>query len=460
MKLAIIGTGYVGLVSGACFAEVGHHVICIDEVEEKINSLLEGKMPIYEPGLEEMVKRNRYEGRLHFTTDLAEGIAGAEIIFIAVGTPALEDGRSDLSFVRKAAIQIGEALSNNLTNNLTDNYTVIATMSTVPVGTSDEIEAILQENLPGDRLVSIDVVSNPEFLREGTAVYDRMNPHRIVIGANNQRAADIVSQAYAPYKAPIHITNRATAELAKYACNAFLATKISFINEIANICDLAGADVAQITKIMGEDPRIGPEFLRPGIGYGGSCFPKDTRALDQIARSQGHYFALLKAVIEVNNVQKERFVDKMRQAIGGFRGKTIGILGLAFKPNTDDVREAPSLRIIPILLDEGAKVKAYDPIAGKNALALLGKREDFELCKSPYEAAANADLLAIVTEWPEFKELDLSILRSTMKKPIVCDGRNIFKPGEMASAGFEYYSIGRPNKQSEGKAAIVSINHE
>lgn len=453
MKLAIIGTGYVGLVSGACFAEVGHHVTCIDEIEEKINSLLAGRMPIYEPGLEEMIKRNRNEGRLHFTTNLAEGIDGAEIIFIAVGTPALEDGRSDLSFVRKAAIQISKALSNNLTNNLIGNYTVIATMSTVPVGTSDEIEAILQENLPDDGSVSVDVVSNPEFLREGTAVYDRMNPHRIVVGANNQRAADIVSQAYAPYKAPIYITNRATAELAKYACNAFLATKISFINEIANICDLVEADVTQIAKIMGEDPRIGPEFLRPGIGYGGSCFPKDTRALDQIARSQGHYFALLKAVIEVNNVQKERFVDKMRQAIGGFRGKTIGVLGLAFKPNTDDVREAPSLRIIPILLDEGAKVKAYDPIAGKNALAMLGERESFEICKSPYEVATDADLLAIITEWPEFKELDLSILRSVMKKPIVCDGRNLYLPETMKDAGFKYYSIGRPNKPSEGKAA-------
>lgn len=442
MKLAIVGTGHVGLISGACFAEVGHHVTCIDIDQEKIKTLQAGNLTIHEPGLEEMVKRNVNQGRLFFTSDLASGIAEAEVVFIVVGTPPLEDGKSDLTYVYEAAAAIGKALSSE--------YTVTAIMSTVPVGTSSEVETIIKENLSSrNRAIEFDVASNPEFLREGTAVFDRLHPHRIVIGTNSERASNILSRVYAPYNAPIWIVDRATSELAKYACNAFLATKISFINEIANICELTGADVEKITKIMGQDPRIGPDFLRAGIGYGGSCFPKDTRALDHIAHTQGHNFALLRAVIEVNNIQGERFVEKMRSSLGSFTDKTVAILGLSFKPNTDDVREAPALRIIRILLDEGARIRAYDPVAARKAIAILGEQPNLKICASPYEAAEGADLLAIVTEWDEFKKLDLSTLRSVMKQPVIYDGRNIYSTEEMAEAGFEYHSVGRPVENKE-----------
>ncbi len=447
MKLAIVGAGHVGLISGACFAEVGHHVVCVDNDQEKIDKLQAGELTIHEPGLEEIVKRNVSDNRLSFTSDLAGGIAGAEAVFIVVGTPPLEDGRSDLTYIYEAAAAIGKALPSG--------YTVIATISTVPVGTSSEVEAIIKENLSSrDGAIEFDVASNPEFLREGAAVFDRLHPHRIVIGANSERAADVLNSVYEPYNAPIWIVDRETSELAKYACNAFLATKISFVNEIANICELVGANVEKITKIMGQDPRIGPDFLRAGIGYGGSCFPKDTRALDHIARTQGHNFALLKAVIEVNNVQRERFVEKMRRSVGSFNDKTIAILGLSFKPNTDDVRESPALRIIQILLDEGARVRAYDPVAAEKAVAVLGEQPKLKICASPYEAAEGADLLAIVTEWDEFKKLDLSTLRSAMKHPVIYDGRNIYSIEEIAEAGFEYYSVGRPIENKERTALL------
>lgn len=449
MKLAVVGTGYVGLVSGVCFAEVGHIVTCIDKDLEIINRLRAGEMTIHEPHLEEMVRRNLNAGRLHFTSSLADGVAGAEVVFIAVGTPPLEDGMSDLSYIRGAAAEIGRALSSG--------YTVVATMSTVPVGTAIEVEAIIEENKRNDsEPIDSEVASNPEFLREGAAVADRMNPHRIVIGVNSQRAADIMHQVYAPYRAPIRITSRSTAELAKYACNAFLATKISFINEIANICELVEADVEQIAKIMGGDPRIGSEFLKAGVGYGGSCFPKDTRALSQIAHTQGHDFALLKAVIEVNNAQKERFIEKMRQVVGEFQDKTIGILGLAFKPNTDDVRESAALEIIKMLVHEGAMVKAYDPVASEKARVSLGNKVRFTVCADPYEVAADADVLAIVTDWDEFKDLDLSVLKSVMKRPVICDGRNLYSTEGMAEAQIEYYSVGRPK---ENKVHVVSADH-
>ena len=447
MELAIVGTGHVGLISGACFAEVGHHVVCIDNDQEKIDKLQAGKLTIHEPGLEDIVKRNVNDGRLSFTSDLADGIAGATVVFIVVGTPPLEDGRSDLSYIYEAAAAIGKVLSSG--------YTVVATISTVPVGTSFEIEAIIKENLSSnDGTIEFDVASNPEFLREGAAVFDRLHPYRIVIGANSGRAADVLSKVYDPYNAPIWIVDRATAELTKYACNAFLATKISFINEIANICELTGADVEKIAKIMGQDPRIGPDFLKAGIGYGGSCFPKDTRALDHIAHTQGHNFALLKAVIEVNNVQRERFVEKIRRSIGSFNDKTVAILGLSFKPNTDDVRESPALRIIQILLDEGARIRAYDPVAAEKAIAALGKQPGIKICASPYEAAKGADLLAIITEWDAFKKMDLSTLRSAMKQPVIYDGRNIYSTEEMAEAGFEYHSVGRPVEDKE-RAALL-----
>ncbi|MCL6473236.1 MAG: UDP-glucose/GDP-mannose dehydrogenase family protein [Firmicutes bacterium] len=442
MKLAIVGTGHVGLISGACFAEVGHHVVCIDIDQEKIKTLQAGNLTIHEPGLEDIVKRNVGHGRLLFTSDIASGIAESEVVFIVVGTPPLEDGKSDLSYVYEAAAAIGKALRGG--------YTVVAVMSTVPVGTSSEVEAIIKENLTcSDGAIEFDVASNPEFLREGTAVFDRMHPHRIVVGVNSKRAADILSRVYEPYNAPIWVVDRSTSELAKYACNAFLATKISFINEIANICELTGANVEKIAKIMGQDPRIGPDFLKAGIGYGGSCFPKDTRALDHIALTQGHNFELLKAVIKVNNIQKERFVEKIRSSVGSFTDKTIAVFGLSFKPNTDDVREAPALWIIRTLLDEGARVRAYDPVAVDKAVATLGKQPGLKMCASPYEAAEGADLLAIVTEWDEFKKLDLSILRSAMKHPVVYDGRNIYSVEKMAEAGFEYYSVGRPVANNE-----------
>jgi UDPglucose 6-dehydrogenase len=429
MNLAIIGTGYVGLVTGACFAELGHKVICADIDNEKIEKLKRGIMPFFEPGLEEIVEKGIQANRLAFTTSTAEAVKLSEIIFLVVDTPPKPNGQADLSHVEQAAKDVAIDLNG---------YKLIVNMSTVPVGTVENIARIIKQNLKVK--TEFDVASNPEFLREGSAVKDRLKPNRIVIGAESERAIKLLKKVYESIDAPIIVTNIRTAEMIKYASNAFLATKLSFINEIAYICELVGADVKDVVRGMGYDPRIGFDFLGAGLGYGGSCFPKDTRALDQIAISQGHNFTLLKAVIDVNNMQRVRFVQKIRNAAGGLEGKTIGILGLAFKPNTDDVREAASIDVINYLLSEGAQVKAYDPIAIEKAKQVLPQ---IEYCKNAYEVCKGSDVLGIVTEWDEFKNLDYARIKSLLKKPIIVDGRNILEPATIKALGFTYYGIGR-----------------
>jgi UDPglucose 6-dehydrogenase len=429
MNLAIIGTGYVGLVTGACFAELGHKVICADIDKEKIEKLKRGIMPFFEPGLEEIVKKGIQAKRLAFTTSTAEAVKPSEIIFLVVDTPPKPNGQADLSHVEQAAKEVARSLNG---------YKLIVNMSTVPVGTLENIARIIKQNL--QTKTEFDVASNPEFLREGSAIKDRLEPSRIVIGAESKQAIELLKRVYQRIDAPIIVTNIRTAEMIKYASNAFLATKLSFINEIAYICELVGADVKDVVRGMGHDPRIGFDFLGAGLGYGGSCFPKDTKALDQIAVSQGHNFTLLKAVIDVNNMQRVRFVQKIKNAIGGLEGKTIGILGLAFKPNTDDVREAASIDVINYLLSDGAQVKAYDPIAMEKAKKVLPQ---IEYCKNAYEVCKGSDALGIVTEWEEFKNLDYTRVKSLLKRPIIVDGRNILEPITMKALGFSYYGVGR-----------------
>jgi UDPglucose 6-dehydrogenase len=433
MKISVVGSGYVGLVLGACLAENGNTVVCVDKDEAKIALLRSGGIPIYEPGLEELVRRNDREERLSFTTDLAGAVRATQIVFIAVGTPQGEDGSADLQHVLAVAAAIGRAM---------DKYTIVVDKSTVPVGTARKVrEAIAPETRH-----SFSVVSNPEFLKQGAAVEDSMRPDRVVIGVDpgDERAAEVMKELYAPFTrtgAPIMIMDTASAELCKYAANALLATRISFMNEIANACELLGADVDHVRRAIGADRRIGSSFLFPGIGYGGSCFPKDVRALSRSTRDSGYDFRILNAVEEVNQAQKERLVAKIERHFGQIAGKTLAVWGLAFKPRTDDMREAPSIRVIERLLQQGAAVRAYDPAAAPVARRIFDQR--ITLCERSYEALEGADGLAVLTEWNEFREPDFERMRSLLKSPVVFDGRNIYSPEHMRALGFTYFSIGR-----------------
>lgn len=430
MNVCVIGTGYVGLVTGAVFADLGNEVTCVDNNPAKVEMLKQGKMPIYEPGLEEMVKRNVEDGRLIFTADTAEGVRRGEVIFIAVGTPPRDDGSTDLSYVEAVATEIARYM---------DRYKIIVNKSTVPVGTGEFVRQTVERNLR--RKVDFDVVSNPEFLREGSAILDSSKPDRVVIGAPSQTVAMALLELYSPLECPMLITDVQSAETIKYASNAFLATKISFINAVADLCEKCGADVVQVAKGMGFDKRIGHEFLNAGLGYGGSCFPKDSWSLVHTAKRFGEKFEILEKVITTNDDRIPRFVGRIREALGGFKGKRIGVLGLAFKPNTDDMREAKSLEIIRVMLAEGATVAAYDPVSMEKSRELEA-RIDYK--KNSYEVAEGADALVIATEWNEFKQLNLERLKSLLKAPRIFDGRNIYQPERLARLGFEYHSIGRP----------------
>ncbi|MHA1536757.1 MAG: UDP-glucose dehydrogenase family protein [Alphaproteobacteria bacterium] len=436
MQIAMVGTGYVGLVSGACFSEFGHRVVCVDKDAGKIARIRAGEMPIYEPGLKSLVARNVEDARLSFSDDLKAAVAGADAVFIAVGTPARRgDGHADLSFVHAAAEEIAGAVTG---------YTVIVTKSTVPVGTGREVARIIGAASPG---AEFDVVSNPEFLREGSAIEDFMRPDRIVIGTDSERAGAVMQKIYRPLylrETPILTTSLETSELIKYAANTFLATKITFINEIADLCERLGADVQDVAKGIGMDGRIGAKFLHPGPGYGGSCFPKDTLALVRTARESGSPLQLIETVIEVNEARKSHMAEKIVEACGGkAEGKTIAILGLTFKPNTDDMRDSASLKIVPALLEAGARLRVHDPKGMEEAKTLLTQPE-ITWCDDVYETMIDADALTLLTEWNEFRALDLERARAAMAAPVIVDLRNIYDPGEMAEAGFKYISIGRP----------------
>ena len=433
MRIVMVGSGYVGLVSGTCFADFGHEVVCLDKDPAKIEALRAGRMPIYEPGLEALVAENVRRGRLGFGTDLAAAVAGADAVFIAVGTPSRRgDGFADLSYVYAAALEIAAALTG---------YTVIVTKSTVPVGTGDEVERIVREARPE---ADFAVVSNPEFLREGAAIDDFKRPDRIVIGAEDSRAEGAIREVYRPLylnAAPILVTGRRTAELTKYAANAFLATKITFINEIADLCEQVGADVQEVARGIGLDNRIGAKFLHAGPGYGGSCFPKDTLALVKTAQDAGTPMRIVETVVAVNDSRKRAMARKVIQACGGsVRGKTIALLGLTFKPNTDDMRDAPSLAIVAGLQDAGAAVRAYDPEGMGQARALL---PDIDYADDPYSCAEGADALVLVTEWNAFRALDLERLRTLMAEPVLIDLRNVYRVQDVERLGFRYAGVGR-----------------
>jgi UDPglucose 6-dehydrogenase len=430
VNICVVGTGYVGLVTGAVFADLGNDVVCVDKVRAKIDSLKAGRMPIYEPGLEEMVARNVDDGRLTFTTDLSAGVRQSEVIFIAVGTPPRETGETDLSHVEAVAAEIGRTM---------DRYKVVVNKSTVPVGTGELVREVVARHQPTP--IEFDVVSNPEFLREGSAIEDTLRPDRIVIGALSQPAAMRLVELYAPLERPMIITDLPSAEVIKYASNAFLAAKISFINAIANVCEAAGADVTQVMKGMGLDDRIGAAFLQAGLGYGGSCFPKDVDSLIHTAGRLGYDFRLLKSVVDINRERAPRLVETIRKVLSPLDGKTVAVLGLAFKPNTDDMREAKSVEVIEQLQAAGATVRAYDPVATDNARALLPAGVTYSA--SPYEAAQDADAVVLVTEWNEFKFINLERLRRVLRRRVIFDGRNIWEPERMRRLGFEYYSIGR-----------------
>jgi UDPglucose 6-dehydrogenase len=432
MHIAVIGTGYVGLVTGACFAEFGVDVTCVDVDSGKIERLSAGVMPIYEPGLEQLVTKNVQSGRLRFTTDVKQAVEQALVIFLAVGTPPKEDGSPDLSFVETAARSVAEHMNG---------YKVIATKSTVPIGTGEFLRRLIREHQKAK--VNFGVVSNPEFLREGAAINDFMRPDRVVIGSADEEAIAIMRDLYRPLyliEAPFVVTSLEAAELTKYAANAFLATKISFINEIAGLCEKIGCDVHDVARAMGMDKRIGSKFLHPGPGFGGSCFPKDTRALASVARQFECDSLVVDAVIEVNQRQRKAMLPKIEKLVGELKGKTIAVLGLAFKPETDDMREAPSVEIINGLLERGAHVRAYDPVAMTEAAHVLPK---IEYASDEYEAVTDADALVFVTEWNQFRALDMGRIRDLMKTPRVADLRNIYQPADMRELGFEYVGIGR-----------------
>lgn len=435
MKITMIGTGYVGLVTGTCLAEFGHHVVCVDKIEDKILRLQQGKIPIYEPGLEALVHKNISEGRLRFTTRMAEAVPGAQAVFIAVGTPTSRrgDGYADLTYIYEASREIA---------GLLEGYTVIIDKSTVPVGTARQVERIIRQENPA---ADFDVASNPEFLREGAALNDFMRPDRVVIGVNSQKAEQILQEIYKPLyllDTPIVSTTIETAELTKYAANAFLAVKISFINEIANVCEAVGADVAALAKAIGMDGRIGKKFLHPGPGYGGSCFPKDTLALLRIVQEHGVSLRIVESAVEVNSAQKARMIKKIRDMLGGSEaGKTLAVLGLTFKPETDDMREAPSLTIIPALLEKGARIKAHDPKGMNEARRLLPAEVEYAV--NAYDACRDADAVILMTEWNQYRALDLEKIRDCLKEPVFIDLRNVYEPDKVKALGFRYSGVGR-----------------
>jgi UDPglucose 6-dehydrogenase len=431
MKIAVIGTGYVGLVAGAGFAESGNDVICVDKDVAKVRMLRRGKIPIYEPGLDELVRRNKHEGRLVFTTDLPKAVRASQIIFIAVGTPQGEDGSADLQHVMGVARDIARSMNG---------YKVVVDKSTVPVGTAERVREVIRR----ETTHPFSVVSNPEFLKQGAAVEDFMKPDRVVIGAEDPRAAELMVALHKPFTrtgAPIMVMDCASAELSKYAANALLATKISFMNEVANVCEAFGADVDHVRQAVGSDRRIGSSFLFPGVGYGGSCFPKDVKAIVKFSSDKKYDFKILKAVEAVNENQKKLLVRKLEAHFGSLKGRTIAVWGLAFKPKTDDMREAPATVIIKALLDKGAKVHAYDPEAMKVAKGIFGSKVTF--VNKNYDALKGADALAVVTEWHEFREPDFARMRKLLRQPTIFDGRNIYNPAQMKQLGFTYYSVGR-----------------
>jgi len=431
MRIAMIGTGYVGLVSGACLSEFGHSVVCVDKEADRVAALKAGTIPIYEPRLDEVVATNSKAGRLTFETDIAKAVRGADAVFIAVGTPSRRgDGHADLTYVHAAAEEIARALTG---------YAVIVTKSTVPVGTSREVEKIIRKLRPD---LEFDMASNPEFLREGSAIDDFRRPDRVVVGCDTERAREIMREVYRPlylHETPILFTSRESSELIKYAANAFLATKITFINEMADICEKVGADVQDVSRGIGLDGRIGGKFLHAGPGFGGSCFPKDTLALRKTAQDLGTPTRIVEAVVSVNDSRKLAMAEKIERAFGGVNGKTIAVLGLTFKPNTDDMRDAPSLVIVPFLQRKGATIRAFDPEGVKEARKLM----NVELCRDAYEALDGSDGVVILTEWNEFRALDMARMKALLKTPLMIDLRNIYRPNQMAQAGFTYVSVGR-----------------
>ncbi|HVM31811.1 MAG TPA: UDP-glucose/GDP-mannose dehydrogenase family protein [bacterium] len=428
MKIAVVGTGYVGLVTGSCFADLGNQVTCVDVDKRKVRDLNKGLVPIFEPGLVDIVRRNK-GSRLFFTTDLAKAVQASDLIFIAVNTPPKAQGEADITNVKAVARGIAKSINR---------YKIIINKSTVPIGMGDIVTQIILEH--GPKNVAFDVVSNPEFLREGSAVSDLLHPDRVVIGAAQRSAAEKVAELYKPLQRPILITDLKSAEMIKYASNAFLAAKISFVNEIANLCDKVGADILQVTKGMSYDSRIGNQFLSAGLGFGGSCFPKDVSALVQIGKKSRYAFRMLPKVLEVNQYQRRYFLEKISRAAGALKGKTFAVWGLSFKPNTDDLREAPSLTVIPALLSKGAQVRVYDPASMPKARTLF-KRAKF--CKDAYEAAQGTDAVLVLTDWNEFKQVDFAKLKSMVKTPVVIDGRNMYDSREMAEKGFAYHGMGR-----------------
>ena len=436
MNIAIVGTGYVGLVSGACFAEMGIDVTCVDINPEKIKCLLNGEIPIYEPGLDDLVKRNVEAGRLHFTTDLTTCLDNVEVVFSAVGTPPDEDGLADLQYVLEVARTFGRNIKK---------YTILVTKSTVPVGTAKKVKAVIEEELTkrGEQ-IDFEVASNPEFLKEGAAIKDFMSPDRVVVGVESDRAKKVMERLYRPFQMNnyrLYFMDIPSAEMTKYAANAMLATRISFMNDIANLCDLVGANVDMVRKGIGADTRIGSKFLYPGCGYGGSCFPKDVKALAHTAREYGYTMGVIEAVEAVNERQKEIVVKKLQDKLGTLRGKTIALWGLAFKPETDDMREAPALVVIEKLLEAGASVKVYDPVAMDECRRRIGDRVVY--CKDMYDVVIDADALAVLTEWKEFRIPSWSVIKRVMKQPVLVDGRNIYSKDEVIAEGFEYAAIGK-----------------
>ena len=436
MNIAIVGTGYVGLVSGTCFAEMGINVTCVDVNEKKIQALMNGNIPIYEPGLDDMVKRNVEAGRLHFSTNLISCLDNVELVFSAVGTPPDEDGSADLKYVLAVAKTFGENIKK---------YTILITKSTVPVGTANKVKAIIQAELTKrDVDIPFDVASNPEFLKEGAAIQDFMSPDRVVVGTDSEQAQKIIAQLYKPFMLSgerMIFTDIPSAEMIKYAANSMLATRISFMNDIANLCDLVGANVDMVRKGIGADTRIGSKFLYPGCGYGGSCFPKDVKALARTAREYGYTMGVIEAVEAVNERQKEIVVKKLQDKLGTLRGKTIALWGLAFKPETDDMREAPALVVIEKLLEAGASVKVYDPVAMDECRRRIGDRVVY--CKDMYDVVIDADALAVLTEWKEFRIPSWSVIKRVMKQSVLVDGRNIYSKDEVIAEGFEYAAIGK-----------------